>query len=62
VCVAFSPDDRWALSCYQDQLDFWLWDVETGKPVRRFTRHTPIAPGHRGATHSIVDPENWTTR
>jgi serine/threonine protein kinase len=45
--VAFSPDDRRLLSCYQSLPFFSLWDVETGKPIRHFT-------GHRAPIHGVA--------
>jgi WD40 repeat protein/tRNA A-37 threonylcarbamoyl transferase component Bud32 len=38
-CVAFSPDRRFALSGSVDR-NVILWDVTTGREVRRFTGHT----------------------
>lgn len=38
--VAFSPDGRQALTASANEL--WLWDIRSGRQVRRFTGHTRL--------------------
>jgi WD40 repeat protein len=71
MTVEFSPDGKHALSCSGGHWDQWwrtgtdttarLWDVETGKEVRRFTGHTGLIfhaaflPGGKRAVTSSLD-------
>jgi hypothetical protein len=41
VCLAFSPHSRRLVSGAQDR-GFWLWDVKTGKEVRRYQSPLPL--------------------